>query len=214
MRKMETHISYSLTKTIPGPKLKTEGVEQGFDILMNWCEKYTIGTFSSIDLKLTVNEKDNVNLDFLDNEFLPKPVTSTILSNDGKYNILEWKVVISRLLTLFKFISTKLDFFETYDFRILIGIDFIILNEIGNALKGQNLYNENQRSNFLVFIENNRISVEPYFYLPFQKDDEEFNTFFNYLKDNFPFKINDKNLYISIKNRKSKWGFTRTKLRR
>ena len=211
---METHISYSLTKTIPGPKLKTEGVEQGFDTLMNWCEKYTIGTFSSIDLHLTVNEKDKVNFDFLDNEFLLKPVTSSILSNAEKYNILEWKVVISRLPTLFKFISSKLSFFETYDFQIVIGINFILLNEVGNALKGQNLYKENQHSNFLIFIDNNKITLEPYFYLPFQKDDETFKGFYSFLKDTFPFKIDDKNLYISIKNRKSKWGLTRIKLKR
>ena len=211
---METHISYSLTKTIPGPKLKTEGVEQGFEVLMNWCKKYTIGTFYSIDLHLTVNEKEKVNFDFLDNEFLLKPVTGTIEGNEGKYNIIEWKVVISRLPTLFKFISEKLDFFETYKFQILVSIDFILLNEDGNALKGQSLYDENQHSSFLVFIENNLISLEPHFYLPFEKDDEEFDKFFNYLKGNFPFKLDDKNLYISIKNRKSKWGFTRTKLRK
>ena len=211
---MEAYISYSLTKTIPGPKLKIEGVEQGFGTLMNYCEKYTIGIFSSIDLHLTVNEKDKANFDFLDNEFLLQPVTSKILSNTEKYNILEWKVVISRLPTLFKFISSKSDFFETYDFQIVIRIDFILLNDDGNALKGQNLYKENQHSNFLIFIDNKKITIAPYFYLPFQKDDERFKGFYTFLKDTFPFKIDDKNLYISIKNRKSKWGFTRTKLRR
>jgi hypothetical protein len=211
---MQTHISYHLSKNIPGPKLKIDGVQQGFETIKKWCETHTIGTYSGISLHLTVNENDPMDLGFLNDEFLLQPLSSFISGAEGTYHVLEWNVVISRLPTLFQFIHERLAFFEKYEFRISVSIDCILLNESGNVLKGQNLYAENQHSRFLFFIHNNITSVEPTIYLPFDKDDEAFQSFFLYLKSHFPFKLNDKNLNMAIKNEKSKYGYTWRKLRK
>lgn len=204
---MKNHISYSLTKNIPGPKLKIESAKQGFELIQNWCEQYTIGQFRSIEFYLEVPQHDQPNLEFLDLEFLRQPVSSTIEYSliQLKIEVLEWKVVLSRLPILFQLISTHLELFESYNFRIRVGIDCVLLDENGQVLKEQYLYSDDDHTWILAFINNKTISIEPTLYFPFKEDDANFKKFFHYFKGHFPFKLNEKNLYI--------WGKKRRKLR-
>lgn len=210
---MMNFITYHLTKTVAGPSLKIINFEQGFNILMEWSEKYTIGTFRKISLQLTINEKEKVNLDILDEKFIRKPISSTIIDNKNKFNIIEWEIAPNRLKDLFEQINATPTFYESYEFKIIVITDFILLDKKGIPLSRQNLYKENQSSNLIVFINQNRISIEPRLYFPFENDDLQFKELYDFLIETFPFKLNEKNLFITTENIKSKYGYLTKKLR-
>ena len=207
---MKNYISYHLTKTIPGPKVKINDPKEGFEIIREWTNKYTVGTYSEFSLRLTIPSKKYPSVDFLDNAFIREPLRATFDDMD----LCEWRFVQAALPKLFEFIKTANDFFSRYDYCIIVSTEFIFLDKNNNLLKGQNLYNYNEHSHFLSFISKGELRIEPSFIFPFDSDNDSFNDFYKYFESNFPFKLNDKNLYLTIVNAKTKWGSTTSKLRK
>lgn len=207
---MINHISYALTRSIPGPSLKTKGPEEGFEIIKYWTQKYTIGQYSNFELQLTIPRDNYPNLDFLDNTFKRQPLTYT--SSEEDY--CEWTFVQAELPELFDLIRTNNDFFVDHNYSIKVLVDFIFLDEKGDLLKGQNLYNNEEHSRFLGFINFDSVSIEPTIIFPFGGDSNDFKDFFKYFESIFPFKLNERNLYLTVENHKSKSRYLRRKLRK
>ena len=207
---MKNYISYHLTRTIPGPKLKINNQEEGFEIIKQWSNIFTIGHYSKLELQITIPRKNYPKLDFLDDIFIRQPLTSTIDNND----VCEWTFVLATLPRLFDLLKTRRDFFDKYNHTIMVVADFIFLDMDDHLLKGQNLYNYDQHSQLFCFIEPNVLSIEPFFKFPFDSDNDTFKEFYEYVESNLPFKLSEKNLYITKEDPGSKYGSVTRKLRK
>lgn len=209
---MKQYITYHLTKNVPGPKLKIASPEEGFEIIKQWTQKYSVGKYVKISLELTIPHDNYPDVQFLDDEFLREPLSGYVHNGSLVFDVCEWKVVPFRLDKLFKFLREKKEFFDLHEFYIVVFCEFVLLDQKSQLLKGQNLYENGQYSNIFAFIRNGELSVEPSFFLPFENETPQFKVFYKFLEKNFPFKLNYRNLYLQTQNDDPKKGYTSRKL--
>lgn len=206
---MDSCIGYHLTRTVAGPKIDIENPRQGFEIIKNWTQRFTVGTYVAFKLHLHIPVDNYPDLEFLDDEFFRQKVNMTITSGGIDItHVCEWKVVYIRMPELFDLIDKKIDFFRQHNFSIMMDIEFVLLDENNDLLEGQNLY-EGPRSSLSCFLYEKKINLEPSLIFPFASDNKKFRKFYSYFKSNFPFKLNDKNLYLYGKHPKTGNLFSR-----
>lgn len=190
LSRMKNHVGYGLTKTIPGPRIKAGSAEEGIVILMDWMKEHAIAAFDFIKLQLTIPQGNFPDLQFLDDQFKN-------IGSDGwvDSDFRCWQLVPAVLHELLEMIRVKRMFFLHYNYEIIISLHLILLDD-GQLMKGQDLLSVDSCSSILAFVRDREISIEPRFRFPFPEDNTEFRTYYEKFKFSFPFRMNDKNLYL------------------
>jgi len=202
------HISYMLPKSVSYPSLRKRSPRRAYEVVCAWLAETTEYRLDpTLKLSLTVPIADKAAgtvLSLLDQEYGPHLISGGTYAWPQEIQIAEfwaWELPHERIHALFDLVESNRVPFETYDYRIVVSVDFMLSDEKGRAVPGQSFAEPDRFHSNLLMILSVNSCVVPEIRFPFERDGEEFRKVYETFKATVPFRINDKYLRVDrVKN--------------